>query len=63
MHIVCIVNIWNTNSARAIWILFEWRMEVIDKLSIFFKEIEWNLFVTTASMIQFITCDLFSNVF
>ena len=25
--------------------------------------IQWNLSVTTTSMIKFITCDLFSNVF
>ena len=25
--------------------------------------VQWNLSVTTTSMIKFITCDLFSNVF
>ena len=27
------------------------------------KQIQWNLSVTTTSIIKFITCDLFSNVF
>ena len=27
------------------------------------KTIQWNLSVTTTSIIKFITCDLFSNVF
>ena len=38
MQIVCIVNIWNTNNAQTIWIIFEWRMEILDKLSIFLKK-------------------------
>ena len=29
----------------------------------FHIEIKWNLSVTTTSIIKYITCDLFSNVF
>ena len=29
----------------------------------FYNLVQWNLSVTTTSMIKFITCDLFSNVF
>ena len=39
------------------------RIDVKMAASVNFKYIQWNLSVMTTSLINFITCDLFSNLF
>ena len=66
-HLVFISSSCFYNSYK-IWSLFRFISIVVYKsatgsLTITAQYIQWNLSVTTTSIIKFITCDLFSNVF
>ena len=42
---------------------FLWAMQIVDGIDMLATLLQWNLSVTTTSIIKSITCDLFSSVF